>query len=116
MSRMIFWKDVLAWATAAVATAGLGAIVILPAVYPAREVLGYLPGVVQSYELFVGPVSARGFLDVRLDNGSDMRVRAAAALAPGEKVCVRAVRRGTLIEGHLVPMDRCASQREEEGW
>jgi hypothetical protein len=107
---MIFWKDVLARATAAVATAGLGAIVILPAVYPAREAVGYLPGVVQSYELRVGSVSAQGFLAVRLDQGTDMRVRAAAALAPGEKVCVRAVRRGSLIDGHLVPMDRCTSQ------
>lgn len=104
---MIFWRDVMAIGVAAGATAALGAWFILPNIYPAREPLGYVAGTIQSYEIRVGKLSARGTFDVRLDRGEMVRVIASDVLPPGERVCLRASRRGELVEGDLVPMKHC---------
>jgi hypothetical protein len=105
---MIPRRDILALGVAAVATAGLGALVILPNVYPAREPLGYLPGTALSYEIRVGKVSTRRLLDVKLDRGEVVRGGAAGGVVPGDRVCVRAMRRGDLVDGHLVQMAQCS--------
>lgn len=105
---MIFWRDIVALGVGAVATAALGAMVILPNVYPKREPLGYVRGTILDYEFRVGKLSAGGVFDVRLDRGEAMRVGAQDSLVPGDRVCIQAVRRGTLIEGFLVPMERCS--------
>jgi hypothetical protein len=109
ISPMIFWRDILAIGVATVVTAGLGALVIIPNVYPVQEPLGYLAGTVQSYEFRVGKISARGYFDVKLDRGETMRVRSSGESVPGDRICVRAVRRGDLVEGYLVPMAKCQS-------
>lgn len=105
---MVWWRDVLAISVAAVAVAGLGALVILPNVYPAREPLGYQPGTALSYEFRVSTLSAKGVLEVQLDRGEVLRVRSSGVVVPGDRVCVRAMRRGDLIEGYLVQMAQCS--------
>jgi hypothetical protein len=100
-------RDVLALGVAALATAGLGALVIVPNVYPLREPLGYLPGTVLAYEFRVTKLSTGGVFDIRLDMGETLRVPATDGVGPGDRVCLRAVRRGDLIQGTLVALERC---------
>ena len=107
LDPMIPWRDVMALGVAAVATAGLGALVIMPNVYPAREPLGYLAGTALSYEFRVGKLGARGLLEVQLDRGEVLRVRSSGDVVPGDRVCVRAVQRGEVIEGTLAAMNHC---------
>jgi hypothetical protein len=105
------WRDYLAIAVAAVATAGLAAAVIIPAVYPEREALGYLPGTILSYEFRVTKLGTQGLFDVRLDRGDELALTVgsmAAELFPGDRVCIRAMQRGDLVQGYIVPMDRCS--------
>lgn len=104
---MNFRRDILAIGVAAVVTAGLGALMILPNIYPVREPLGYLAGTVQSYEFHVRKIGTDGFFDVTLDRGERLRVRATGDLVPGDRTCVRAVRRGDRVEGYLVPLAKC---------
>ncbi len=105
---MIVWRDLLAIGLAVLVAAALGALVILPQVYPKREALGYLPGRAQSYEFVAGKLRSGGFLNVVLDRGETIRLRSSGDTVSGDRVCVRATRRGTLIEGYLVAMERCA--------
>ena len=105
---MIVWRDVLAIGLAVLVAAALGAQVILPQVYPKREALGYLPGTAQSDEFAAGKLSSGGFLNVMLDRGETIRLRSSGDTVSGDRVCVRATRRGTLTEGYLVAMERCA--------
>jgi hypothetical protein len=81
--------------------------VILPNVYPTPEPLGYQAGTARSYEFRVGPLRARGLLEVQLDRGEVFRVRSSGDVVPGDRVCVRAVQRGEVIKGTLVAMNRC---------
>lgn len=106
---MIFWRDTLAIGLAIVVTAGLGALMIVPNIYPVPKPLGYVPGTVRSYEFRVSKLSARGFFEVSLDRGETLRVRSSGEPVPGDRICVRAVRRGDLVEGYLVPMAKCQS-------
>jgi hypothetical protein len=108
---VIFWRDHLAIGAAAIATAVLAALVVVPAFYPKREPLGYLPGTILSYEFRVTKLGTRGIFDVRLDRGDKITLTAggaAAAMVPGDRVCIRALQRGDLVQGYMVPMDRCA--------
>ena len=101
-------RDGLAIGVAALATAALGAFFIFPAVYPTHTPLGYLPGQILSYEVSVTKLGGtRGIFAVRLDRGETVRVKAEDTLVPGDRVCVRAVQRGDLIQGFLVPAARC---------
>jgi hypothetical protein len=49
----------------------------------------------------------RGRFAVHLDRGEVIRVSASGGLAPGERVRIRGVQWGGVIEGVLVAMDRC---------
>lgn len=97
----------LAISLAVLVAAALGALVILPQVYPKREALGYLPGTAQSDEFAAGKLSSGGFLNVML-TGRDDPAAVSGDTVSGDRVCARATRRGTLIEGYLVAMERCA--------
>jgi len=92
---------------AALATAALGAWFILPNVYPARERLGFVAGTIQSYDIRVGKLSTSRTFNVRLDGGEIVRVPATEVLSPGERVCLRASRRGNLVEGRLAAKAHC---------
>jgi hypothetical protein len=101
-------KDILALLAAAIMTAGLAAITILPGVYPARAPLGYVLGTVQAYEFKASKYGgARGVLDIRLDRGERISLRDTGGQVPGDRVCIRATLRGDLIEGYLVSMRDC---------
>lgn len=105
---MIFWRDVAPLGAAAVAAVGLAVLSIRANHQPPSEPLGYLRGTVLSYAVQVSEAGGtRGFLDLRLDGGEQLRVPAAGLLVPGNRACVRAGKRGNRIEGHLVPPDRC---------
>ena len=105
---MIQWRDLLAIGVAGLATASVAALWIVPAVYPTHESLGYQTGTVLSYEFRVDSYRARGMLEVQLDRGETVRVPAEVALVPGDRACIRALRRGDLVEGWVVPLDRCS--------
>lgn len=109
---MYFWKNVLAWVTAIVATAALAAPFIWRGTMVEVEPLGYVPAKVVSYEIVVGKAGARRFFDLQLEDDRTLRVLAGqwdAVLVPGDMACVRMRREGTLLQGFLVPLDRCAS-------
>lgn len=112
--RVTVWRDVLAVGLAVLVAAALGALVILPQVYPKREVLGYLAGTAQSYEFRATKLRSGGFLDVTLDRGETIRLRASGDIVPGDRICVRATLRGSLIEGYLVAMDRCTGDGQRQ--
>lgn len=86
---------------------------IFPSVYPYREPLGYVPGSIRSFEVSVTKYGGTtGLFNVRLDQGAELKVTAGdgyATLVPGDRVCIRATRRGELVEGDLVSMGRCLS-------
>lgn len=106
---MTFWRDRLGLGLAAVVAAGLAALTIVPVLYPAGEPLGYLGGTVLSYEVRVSKLGGTtGTFNLRLDGGEVLQVAATKLLVPGKRVCVRASRRGTMIEGVLVSADHCA--------
>lgn len=108
---MVLWRDILALGGAVAVTAAMGAVFILPAVYPQAERLGYLSGTVGHYEVTVTKYGGtRGTFEVRLDQGAVVRVAAQESLVPGARVCVRAVQRGARVEGHLVAMERCPAR------
>ena len=87
---------------------GLAALMIVPAIYPQRVVLGYVPGTILSYEVQTTRYGGtHGQFEVKLYRGEAMRLAARDGLMPGERACIRAVQRGELIEGMLVAMDRC---------
>lgn len=101
-------RDILALFAAAVVTAGLAAITILPGVYPARVPLGYILGTVEAYEFTASKYGgARGILDIHLDRGESIRLQDTGGYGPGDRVCVRATMRGNLIEGYLIGLRNC---------
>jgi hypothetical protein len=107
---MIFWRDVAVLSAFAIVTLGVSALIVRSYHNSPSEPLGYLHGTVLSYAVVITEEGGtRGFFDLSLDRGEDLRVRATGQLVPGDRVCVRAVRRGKLVEGHLVPLDRCAA-------
>lgn len=114
VSRVIAWRDVPAIGLAALVVAALGALVILPQVYPKRELLGYLAGTAQSYEFRATKLGSGGYLDVTLDRGETIRLQSSGEIVPRDRVCVRATRRGSLIEGYLVAMERCTGDGQRE--
>jgi hypothetical protein len=107
---MIFWKDVLALGTAVAVTAALGGIFIYRGVHVRSEPLGYLTGEITSYGLTVTRLGAHRYFHLRLDDGRSARVGAGqsdATMVPGDRVCLHAWQSGEVVEGWLVPMDRC---------
>jgi hypothetical protein len=101
-------SDILALAFAAIVTAGLAAFTILPGSYPPRAPLGDVPGTVEAYALRVTKLGGtRGLLRVRLDRGEAIKVQDTGGQIPANRVCIRAVKRGDLIEGYVVDMSRC---------
>lgn len=92
-----------------VATAALSALVILPQVYSKREALRCPAGAALAYEFRARKLGSGGLLDVELDWGETIRRRSERVREPGDRICVRATRRGTLIEGYLVAMERRSS-------
>jgi hypothetical protein len=108
---MIFARDAFALGVAAIAVAALGGIFILPAVYPTRLPIGYVAGAILSYGVQTTKYGGtRGWFDVQLDRGEVMRVPALGGLVPADRVCIRGVQRGEVIEGGLVAMDRCLAR------
>lgn len=106
----MFARDTLALGAAAVAVATLGGIFILPAVYPTRVPIGYVAGTIRSYEVRTAKYGGTGGrFEVQMDRGEVMRVPARDGLVPGDRVCVRAVQRGDVVEGMLVAVDRCSA-------
>jgi hypothetical protein len=105
---MIFAQDALALGVAAVAVAALGGFSSCPqSIRP-----GSRPGLWRGRSFLStsgqpNTGGARGRFEVHLDPSEVIRVSASGGLAPGERVCIRGVQWGGVIEGVLVAMDRC---------
>jgi hypothetical protein len=105
---MILCRDILAFGAAPAATAAMGGLFILPAVYPPRVPLGYLAGTVAGYDPTTTRYGGmRGTYEVRLERGEVVCAAARDTLVPGDRVCLRATQRRAMIEGFVVAMTHC---------
>lgn len=108
--RMMPLRDGLALVVARIAAGAHGGLFILPAVYRKRLAPGDLSGTILSYEVRVSKYGGTwGSFAVWLDREEALRVAAQDGPVPGDRVCIRAVQRGDMVEGFLVAMERCSS-------
>lgn len=108
VGAIIWTRDNMTLAGLIILTASLSALAIRSHHLSASEPPAYLTGSVLAYEVTVTKGGGtRGYFMVRLDRGEVVRVAAQAGVAPGMRVCVRAVKRGERINGFLVADSKC---------
>lgn len=103
------WRDGLALGVGGITMGALGGVFVMLAVFPERVPLGYLAGTILSYEVTVTKLGGtQGVFAVGLDRGESLTVAADGPWVPGDRVCVRAVLRGSVVAGFLVAPARCS--------